>query len=367
MSDATKPADTCEQEPAGRRRLLRRWLLAAVAIVLITAVAIPLRVAYDCQRVLNAAHDAGADLRALNGIDRRYLHVDQWPASAKDFVDRFLPFGMKCLYRRQTQVISFDETATISDEWLLARDFSALQCEVCIRIRHPHVSDVGIQSLAQITNLGTLLVPNTLLSDEGLKPFIGHPHLAQLGLHGTQITSDSLPVLTSISNLRNLHVSHTNISGDQLRQLRMCPELYTLAVDAGQLTEPLLSSLSSFPQLTKLCVLAPESGSVIPTPVESPIDAPRVVVDDALLQRILKETTITKLYIEDGSAITDASVPALLKARHIKWLDAWNVGMSADGALKVNAIHGSLVVDEPAVRLPGESTWIKDELVRHFK
>ena len=38
-----------------RRRSLRRWLFAAAAIVLIAAVAIPLKVAYDCQRVLNAA------------------------------------------------------------------------------------------------------------------------------------------------------------------------------------------------------------------------------------------------------------------------------------------------------------------------
>src|SRR5690606_4793243 len=152
-----------------------------------------------------------------------------------------------------------------------------------------------------------------------------------LGLHQTQVTANSLPVLASMPRLAGLVVSCTGIVGDELPAVRRCAELRLLAVHASQLTEPVHSRLSTFPNLTHLTVLSSTSGPDAGLAQEAFGSGTHVVMDDPLLQRILKETTITTVWIEDGSGITDPSVPALLKAGHIHRLDVWDVGMSAEG------------------------------------
>ena len=365
MSDIVDIADTHGETRASHRRSMRRWLIMAAATLLLMTVAIPLKVSYDCQRVLSAAEAAGGDVR-VNDTWYENSYIGFWPSRTRIRIKRYLPTGMTCLDPWQQQDFFFEESAAISDDWLLEQDFSVLPCFVRIRISNPQITDVGIQSLGRIAKLETLLVPRTALTDEGLQAFSGHPHIKWLSLHETQVTAASLPVLTSMPNLTVLVVSWTNIVGDQLQQLRTLPELEYLAVDASQLTEPFVTSLSTFPKLTGLHVIAPTSIPGAPSP-KLDVKHSQNVVNDALLQRLLKETTISRLWIDDGSAITDASVPALLKAGHIQQLDAWNVGMSADGAHKVNSIHRSWNRRDSAVWLPGESTVGRDDFAKRYK
>lgn len=366
MNDVADIAETFDPNATTWRWRPWRWVIAGVAIVLLTIVAIPLKVAYDCERVLRAATAAGG---IVDVVDTWYKspHFGFWPTELRLGGKRYLPEGMQCLDRWQKQTFIFEQAAAIDDDWLLSRNFAALPCEVSIRIRHPRVGDIGIRSLAGITRLESLQVPHTSLTDEGLKAFAGHPHLVRLSLHETEVTAASLPVLASMPKLTGLVVSSTPISGNELHQLRACPNLHYLAVDAGQLTEPFLSRLSTFPKLTQLFVVLPTSKPIARSPGTSGEMRSDAVVDDALLQRLLTETTITSLWIEDGSAITDASMPSLLKAGHLRSLDAWNVNMSVEAAQQVNSVHCSRASNSAAILLPGESTVYRDHFVNEYK
>jgi hypothetical protein len=366
VTETTDSAEAREASATTRRWRPWRWLIAGTAIVLLTIAAIPLKVAHDCAGVLSAAKAAGG---MLNVVDTRYENPcwGLWPSEARLAVKRYLPDSVQCLDRWQSQFFFFDQTAAIDDDWLVNRNFAALPCEVRIRIRHPRVGDGGIRSLSGITRLESLFVPQTSLSDDGLKAFAGHPHLIHVSLHDTDVTAASLPVLASLPKLRVLVVSSTDIPGDELHQLRACRGLSYLVLDAVQLTEPFLSSLSTFPKLTGLIVVGPTARPITSVPGTTVAVQSDAVVDDALLQRILKETTITRLWIEDGSAITDASVPALLKAGHIDKLTAWNARMSFESAHQVNVVHRSWVGLTPSICLPGEATVHRDLLANAYK
>jgi hypothetical protein len=305
-------------------------LIAGIAIVLLTAIAIPMTRAYRAQQALERMRDAGGHVQIDTPPPRSGSWLNYWRRHHK----RKLPEGLQCLDPEQEVIVLFDGTAAIDDQWLVDHNFTSLPCRIFIQIYHPEITDVGIRALSDIPQLEGLFVSRTRLTDKGLKAFAGHERLSCLGLHGTGVTAAGLPVLATLPRLRHLDMSGTDITGEELCQLCSCPRLESFHVDPDQLTASLASNFRHFPSLCEMSIRPAR----MPLP-GWPESHPSTPCDDATLSRLLNQTRIEHLIVHDGSGITDASLAPLLAATHLRFLRISDAGMSHAAAEKVSTAH----------------------------
>ncbi|MDB5329251.1 MAG: inlA 3 [Phycisphaerales bacterium] len=102
------------------------------------------------------------------------------------------------------------------------------------------VTDVGMPSLARLTNLRTLKLKNTRITDAGLKALHGLTEMSVLDLQETAITDEGLAELKGFTKLSALSLGKTRVTDAGLVHLYGLKSLYFLArgdtaiTDAGE-------------------------------------------------------------------------------------------------------------------------------------
>ena len=97
--------------------------------------------------------------------------------------------------------------------------------------KHPPLQDDDLKLLLPLSDLRSLMLDGSKVSDEGLVHLKQHP-LTELHLSGTEITDSGVRHLSKIETLERLNLSGTKITDASLEHLRKMPNLKRIHVGA---------------------------------------------------------------------------------------------------------------------------------------
>ncbi|XP_038061497.1 uncharacterized protein LOC119732159 isoform X2 [Patiria miniata] len=118
------------------------------------------------------------------------------------------------------------------------------------------LTDGILYSIKDLSNLVTLALEETSVSDEGVKVLASSPSMSQLthlSLNRTNVSDSMLPFLTVFTNLRSLGLEQTKVS--QLDGIEALVSLRSLNIARNRITLQALDRLSRLPELTALNVM----------------------------------------------------------------------------------------------------------------
>jgi Leucine Rich repeat len=153
-----------------------------------------------------------------------------------------------------TDLANLNLTSTqVTDKGLesLAAGFSALSQ---VRLQNcGRITDAVFQSLARLPRLKMLDLSKTKVTGRGLKYLSGHKCLGTLMLNDTDLDDEGLSTLGAMPALAMLDLSHTRISGGTLARLNDCPRLESLSIAGCSVSRQAVASLrSAAPSLRRL-------------------------------------------------------------------------------------------------------------------
>lgn len=97
-----------------------------------------------------------------------------------------------------------------------------------------NVGDLGMGSLSQLSKLKMLLINDTKVSDKGFGPAAGMDALETVQIRGTRIGDEGFGLLAGHPRLQLVHVEHTRISDDGL--VKFCKRRRDLGLKSDKLT-----------------------------------------------------------------------------------------------------------------------------------
>jgi hypothetical protein len=124
------------------------------------------------------------------------------------------------------------------------------------------VTGKALQKLAGLTQLRTLSLRKSGLSDADFLQLPAMPNLEALGLDGTQITDVALDHLADFPAVRTLWLDDTNITSAGLSKLVVLSDLSVLYLSGTNVSGPGLAELHKLPELRSIslknCALTPD-------------------------------------------------------------------------------------------------------------
>ncbi|MCR9291262.1 MAG: hypothetical protein NXI32_01000 [bacterium] len=117
-----------------------------------------------------------------------------------------------------------------TDSWLMT--IAQLSSLEHLRIRESPISDLGLTYLvAGGERLQILNLPQSTLTEQGIRELAKLPQLKQLRIGGRQIDDAAASALSELPNLRSLHLIGPAISADGLAALAASRKLSSLYID----------------------------------------------------------------------------------------------------------------------------------------
>ena len=142
--------------------------------------------------------------------------------------------------------IDLSGTAVTDDDLRLLRNLTQLQT---LNLHRTQVSDVGMEHLESLSRLTTLTVGDTQITDEGLKALTHLDQLQSLGLHGTRVKDQGVALLKSLPRLKSVFLSKSDITDASLTTLNGLTNLELLWLSETQITDAGLVQLQSLKKL----------------------------------------------------------------------------------------------------------------------
>jgi internalin A len=115
-----------------------------------------------------------------------------------------------------------------------------------------NVRDAGLVHLKGLTNLSTLHLDHTPISDRELLHLEGLTNLSTLDLNSTQVGDAGLAHLEGLANLSTLHLKNTRVSDRGLTHLKGLTNLSTLSLDGTPVSGAGLAHLKGLTNLSTL-------------------------------------------------------------------------------------------------------------------
>ena len=112
--------------------------------------------------------------------------------------------------------------------------------------------DAGLAHLENLTEVHTLRLEGTAISDQGLNVVVQLTKLRNLSLYKTKVTSECLPFLAQCPELRELGLNETKVSDQNLDALQRLTNLESLWLDGTKITDQGLAALKPMTQLRSL-------------------------------------------------------------------------------------------------------------------
>ena len=120
-----------------------------------------------------------------------------------------------------------------------------------LNLSRNQITDLGAQHVGKMLGLEKLVLNATDISDRSVTKFGELKKLEVLGLTGTEITDRSLAVLSKLPKLEKLYLSRTRVSDEGMKLLARSRTLKVLDVSqCKDVTDKSLSHLSSLPLVT---------------------------------------------------------------------------------------------------------------------
>jgi internalin A len=185
-------------------------------------------------------------------------------------------------------------------------------------------SEIGnefIQQLAGLSNLRTLRLNGTSVTDEGIKYLCDLP-LKLLDLSGTAVTDEALRRIASMSNLEELFLQGTQVGDSGLDCLSDNDRLFRILLDDTKVSSAGIRALSTITPLTDLGL----SGTAA--------------------HDISEISTCKKLRMLwlDRTAVDDTAVDPLLRCEHLEQLFIRQTQLTTAGFQRLKAGNSKLLV-----------------------
>ncbi|MBS0208202.1 MAG: protein kinase [Planctomycetes bacterium] len=121
-----------------------------------------------------------------------------------------------------------------------------------LNLNFTRISDAGVAHLTNMSSLGSLSLDGTRVTDAGLQAIATDVSLHHLTLGWTPISDEGLGSLKSLKHLSTLALNHSPISGQGLAKLGEMPELTMLYLSGINIRDDELAVLKQFPNLQSL-------------------------------------------------------------------------------------------------------------------
>ena len=143
--------------------------------------------------------------------------------------------------------LSLSFRSEINDEWL--RLIAELTDLVSLHIDATCVTDAGIAELLPLRQLTCLNLRDTVLTDRSIAIIAEFPNLEYLWLNSTQVAGTSLMELKRLQDLTNLFLGENAIKDDFIRKLSLVNSLEYLSISNTETSDDTLAVLCKMPNL----------------------------------------------------------------------------------------------------------------------
>jgi len=247
-----------------------------------------------------------------------------WTGNADDFQQ---VLGLENV----TSVVLHGEA--IDDCW--AVPLGALSDLQTLDMSYTSVSDAGVKQLSHLRHLELVSLAHTRITDAGLESLTALPSLRLLQLHSTRITDSGARHLAEIETLEDLALDSTLVSDDAMSHLRALSNLRNLSLRQTAVGDVGLGQIS---HLTRLRFL----------------DVRETLVSDDSLRTIASLPSIERVLLA-GSRVTLSGIVQLSAAKPSLELDLQLGDEGSDGILDRAYVMLSLKQYRRAVSLLHES------------
>lgn len=156
------------------------------------------------------------------------------------------------------------------------------------------IGDEDLRQVAGLTEVESLRLAGTGLTDAGIAHLAAAKSLRELDLSQTAVTDRGVAPLAELSALEQLFLTDTAVGDDGIRSLRRLERLSHLALSGTKVTAASLADITQLPALRWLSLA-------------------RLPLDDAVVAELAHGKAWTELSVE-GTALTDAGVEELSAA-----------------------------------------------------
>ena len=138
---------------------------------------------------------------------------------------------------------------------LLGVDFLAAVADV--GLHGPEVTDAALEHLEKLTRLNGLSLTDTHVTEDGLEHLRRLTRLQRLGIYGTRVTDAGLEHLKGLTQLQELSLNDTQITDAGLEHLSRLTQLEELSIASPDVTDTGLAHLEGLHRLTLLQLRCP--------------------------------------------------------------------------------------------------------------
>ncbi|QDU21708.1 Serine/threonine-protein kinase StkP [Urbifossiella limnaea] len=221
-------------------------------------------------------------------------------------------------------------------------------------IEETTVTDAGLAHVRAMRTLVDLRLGGSDIGDAGLVWLSPLPHLQTLGLDQLPITDAGLSTLTGLSRLEALGLPGTNISDDGMIHLLKLSELWFLDLGGTQITETGLAQLAKMQKLRDLrltgCKHVSDSGlswMARMTSLEL-LDLSDTMVTDLGIVALKSAPVLESLNLENCLGVTDASVDHLIAMKPLELLNLTGTSVTPAGASRLSDARPDCTIYHPS-------------------
>lgn len=224
------------------------------------------------------------------------------------------------------------------DRPLIAVDFSG----------HCDIDNDWLRHLLSFTELTSLRLAGTAITDDGLKTLNRFPKLSHLTLKDTPITDSGLLALAECKSLKRLDVRGTGVGAVAIAALRMA--LPELVVETSTPRTP-VSPEQALAELKKVCDIMVHHDDRLPGNPVTMIDATNgsKLMDDSV--RFVIDLPELRQISFSGTPLSDAAVATLAAARRLETLSLANTKLTDAGLVRLAACRQLRMLDVTGTRV----------------
>jgi Leucine-rich repeat (LRR) protein len=204
-----------------------------------------------------------------------------------------------------------------------------------LNLANTEITDNCAQHIRHLARLERLSLCNTRITDRGLKQLAGMSSLRGIYLGGTDVTSDGIGCLADIPGLRSLTLWHTQIDDRALLKLKPLVKLERLDLTDTKITAKGIASLNTFAALRELllpyhCIDVQAARSLAELPRLASLDLSGCRMAEGALSQFVKMKEIKNINLT-ATRISDSDLASIETLAQLRRIDLSYTDVTSDG------------------------------------
>ncbi|MBT4695010.1 MAG: hypothetical protein HOB73_16865 [Planctomycetaceae bacterium] len=174
----------------------------------------------------------------------------------------------------------------------IINDILANPAKTTLGLGDREVTDQDLLLLANNNHINSIIIDNSVLSENGLAPLTSMGNLIQLRIR-SPLTDTAIPLILNMKSLRYLNLPRADFTDTGIKSLSAHPNIELLRIGSKRLSNKSLESIATMSSLSFLHLIA-------------------VPIDDQGLPSLYGMQQLQSLYLDD-TAVTDVGLVKLLE------------------------------------------------------